>query len=59
MSDEPKIPPAFDREDYIGYSNGMVHYTHGSYRLEDIVRMMYPDPDDPRRTAVMLAYSGY
>ena len=46
-------------EDYIGYSNGMVHFRHGSYRLEDIVNAMYPDPNDSRRSAVMLRFSGY
>ena len=46
-------------EDYIGYSNGMVHFRHGSYRLEDIVNAMYPDPTDPRRSMMMLKYSGY
>lgn len=46
-------------EDYIGYSNGMVHFRHGSYQLADIVNAMYPDPTDPRRSMVMLRYSGY
>ena len=46
-------------EDYIGYSNGMVHFRHGSYRLTDIVNALYPNPDDPRRSMMMLKYSGY
>lgn len=45
--------------DYLGFSNGMVHFVHGSYQLKDIVAQMYPNPDDPRRTLVMLKFGGY
>jgi hypothetical protein len=44
-------------EDYLGCSDNMVHFRHGSYRLRDIVNAMYPDEHDPRRTAMLLKYS--
>jgi hypothetical protein len=45
-------------KDYLGCNNGMVHFTHGAYRLTDIVAQMYPNPEDPRRTSVLLKFGG-
>jgi hypothetical protein len=45
-------------EDYIGTSEGMCHFRHGSYRIIDIVNARYPDPEDPRRTMLLLKFSG-
>ena len=63
LSSEDKIAvrnrDPFFWEDYLGYSDNMVHFRHGSYRLEDIVNAMYPDPTDPRRSMMILKYSGY
>lgn len=61
LSEEDKVAckdrDPFFWDDYIGYSDGMCHFRHGSYRLADIVNALYPNPEDPRRTLVMLKFS--
>jgi hypothetical protein len=44
-------------KDYLGCRNGMVYFTHGAYRLTDIVAQMYPNPEDPRRSLVLMKFS--
>lgn len=43
---------------YLGVNRGRVYFTHGSYSLVDIVNQMYPDPEDPRRTQILLIWGG-
>lgn len=48
--------PFWRWDDYMGVSGGMVHFTHGSYRLQDIARVLYPN-DDSRQSWFILKYS--
>jgi len=56
MTEDRREDPFWRWEDYIGVSNNMVHFTHGSYRLVDIAEVLYPG-NDPRKTLFILKYS--
>lgn len=43
--------------DYLRVEDGMVYFTHGAYRLHDILDQMYPNPEDPRRSLVLMKFS--
>jgi hypothetical protein len=59
FDDEPFDTNPFENrwKDYLGIHGNMVHFTHGAYQLRDIVNQMYPNPEDPRRSAVLLKFS--